>query len=78
MMSNMGRVHGSILFTKVPGKNPISSSSTGTMGRVRTIFSMLPRLSCSRAVRQANRVLPHPAGPIPKTMDVSGLFKYFW
>ena len=58
----MGRVHGSIFFTILPGKNPISSS-TVTTGRVTTSFLISPFFNCEIAFKQANNVLPVPAGP---------------
>ena len=71
-ISKIGRVQGSILLTNPPGKNPISSSSTEIMGRVKIIFCTSPRESISTAVLQANNVLPVPAGPTANKIDTWG------
>ena len=74
-MSNIGLVHGSILVIKLPGKKPISSSSTETKGRVMTIFLIWPFLSAMAACMQANNVFPDPAGPITTTIAFSSSCK---
>ena len=67
----MGRVQGSIFLIRFPGKNPNSSSSTGTTGLVKTILWICWDLRSCIAAKQANKVLPDPAGPVPKTIGKS-------
>uniref|UniRef100_A0A6C0B8T0 Uncharacterized protein n=1 Tax=viral metagenome TaxID=1070528 RepID=A0A6C0B8T0_9ZZZZ len=66
--SKMGRVHGFIFCSMEPGKNP-NSSSTETIGRVIIIRSTNPCFNSRMALLQANKVLPEPAGPTPKTTE---------
>ncbi len=49
MTSSNGRVHGSILATKLPGRNPCCSPSTPTAGRVNTMRSQSPSLNAFTA-----------------------------
>ena len=69
--SKIGLVHGAIFCSNVPGKKP-KSSSTDTAGLVTTILSILPSLNNFTATCTANRVLPVPAGPMPKTISFLG------
>src|SRR5210317_1154435 len=68
-MSIMGRVHGSIFSSNVPGRNPISSS-TDTTGRVITILLYVRSLYPCIAAQHASIVFPVPAGPTANTMGL--------
>ena len=61
--SYIGRTHGAILSSNVPGRNP-KSSSTETEGRVKISFSHRPSKKFLTPNSVANMVLPVPAGPV--------------
>ena len=68
--SNIGLVQGAIFCSKVPGKNPISSS-TDTAGLLTISLSSLPSLISLTATCTAKRVLPVPAGTLVYSTQIT-------